>query len=156
MRRYQGGGSSLPVDLRRLSPVDAARLVEVALTLAASGVVVVARRGPFLVIHPRRRSPRALAVALRQAFADLGPTYVKLGQLIASSPGPFPEVLSDEFRGLLDQCPAEAPGRVRALVQRELGVPLDEVFKHFDEPRSLLPPSPRCTAPSSTAAGRSP
>ena len=38
-----------------------------------------------------------------QTFADLGPTYVKFGQIIASSPGAFGEHLSREFRGLLDR-----------------------------------------------------
>src|SRR5271156_1800210 len=40
-----------------------------------------------------------------QTFSDLGPTYVKFGQIIASSPGAFGEQLSREFRGLLDRVP---------------------------------------------------
>src|ERR1700727_1653330 len=42
---------------------------------------------------------------LPQTFADLGPTYVKFGQIIASSPGAFGEQLSREFRSLLDRVP---------------------------------------------------
>src|ERR1700731_4084532 len=43
-----------------------------------------------------------------QTFSDLGPTYVKFGQIIASSPGAFGEQLSREFRGLLDRAPPPA------------------------------------------------
>ena len=39
------------VDLRKLSPADAARLLEIVLSLARHGVVVVARRGPFLALR---------------------------------------------------------------------------------------------------------
>jgi predicted unusual protein kinase regulating ubiquinone biosynthesis (AarF/ABC1/UbiB family) len=92
------------VDLRKLSPADAARLLEIVLSLARHGVVVVARRGPFLALRLGRRAPRAIAVALRRSFADLGPAFVKFGQLIASSPGLFPTVLADEFRHLPRSC----------------------------------------------------
>ena len=53
-----------------------------------------AHRGPHAAARScctrgaSRRS--ALAVALRRSFADLGPTFIKLGQLVASSPGPVP------------------------------------------------------------------
>src|SRR6202000_778489 len=43
-----------------------------------------------------------------QTFSDLGPTYVKFGQIIASSPGAFGEQLSREFRGLLGRGPPAA------------------------------------------------
>ncbi|MHB1446929.1 MAG: ABC1 kinase family protein [Acidimicrobiales bacterium] len=69
---------------------------------------------------------------LRQAFADLGPTYVKLAQLIASSPGLFPEVLAEEFRSLLDEVPPIPLDQVRAVLAEELGAPPEEVFARFD------------------------
>ncbi|MDA8274055.1 MAG: AarF/UbiB family protein [Actinomycetota bacterium] len=121
------------VDLRRLSPRDARRLVDIVLTLARHGAFVVVRRGPFLVLRPRRQAPRAVAVALRRSFTDLGPTFVKFGQLIASSPGLFPEVLSNEFRRLLDRLPAEPPTRVRAVIEGELGAPVGDLFATFDD-----------------------
>lgn len=123
---------STTIDLRRLSPLDAARLGEVALALARHGLIAVARRGPVLVIHPGRLAPRTTAVALRRAFVDLGPTYVKLGQLIASSPGLFPTILSDEFRRLLDSVPPEPTARVRAIIEHDFGAPMDSLFSQFD------------------------
>jgi predicted unusual protein kinase regulating ubiquinone biosynthesis (AarF/ABC1/UbiB family) len=120
------------VDLRRLSPADATRLVEIVVTLARHGVVVVARRGPFIALRLRRHAPRAVAVALRHSFADLGPAFIKFGQLIASSPGLFPTVLADEFRHLLDRVPAEPARNVRRTIREDLGRPVREVFASFD------------------------
>jgi predicted unusual protein kinase regulating ubiquinone biosynthesis (AarF/ABC1/UbiB family) len=121
------------VDLRKLSPADGRRLLEVALTFARHGVLVVVRRGPYLVFGVRERAPRAIAIALRRSFADLGPTYVKFGQLVASSPGLFPAVLCDEFRHLLDHVPAESAKVVRRTVREDFGRPVREVFATFND-----------------------
>lgn len=120
-------------DLRGLAPADAARALEIAFTLARHGVIVVARRGPFLAIRPRRQASRALAVALRRSFVDLGPTFVKLGQLIASSPGLFPDTLSHEFRRLLDRVPPERTSTVRSIIERSFGRTIDDLFAEFDD-----------------------
>jgi ubiquinone biosynthesis protein len=68
-----------------------------------------------------------------QTFADLGPTYVKFGQIIASSPGAFGESLSREFRGLLDRVPPADPGQVHKLVTAELGGDPSELFAKWEE-----------------------
>ena len=123
------------IDLRRIAPTDVTRLIEILLTLARHGVLTVARRGPYLVMQPRDRAPRAMAVALRHSFAHLGPAFVKLGQLIASSPGLFPDVFSQEFRRLLDRVPPEPTHKVKAIIRKELGKPVEELFASFgDEP----------------------
>src|SRR6201990_3099021 len=70
---------------------------------------------------------------LPQTFADLGPTYVKFGQIIASSPGAFGEQLSREFRGLLDRVPPADTGQVHQLFAEELGRDPSELFASFDE-----------------------
>lgn len=124
--------TSASIDLRRLHPLDAARLGEIAVTFARRGVMIVVRRGPVIVLQPRRRTPRAMAVAVRQALADLGPTFIKLGQLIASSPGLFPATLSEELRKLLDDVPPEPPAKVRRIIERDLGDKVPRLFQHFD------------------------
>ena len=126
-----------PVEVEKLTistvrPSDAARLAEIVVVLARNGVLTVARRGGALVLRPRRQAPRALAVALRRSFADLGPTYVKFGQLVASSPGLFPAFLATELRRLLDSVPPEPVAMVRRVIERDLGQSIEELFADFD------------------------
>ena len=68
-----------------------------------------------------------------QTFADLGPTYVKFGQIIASSPGAFGEQMSREFRSLLDSVPPADTDEVHKLLAAELGADPSELFASFDE-----------------------
>lgn len=121
------------VPISAVKPGDAARLAEIVLALTRNGVLTVARRGGALALRPRHQAPRALAVALRRSFADLGPTYVKFGQIIASSPGLFPEFLATELRQLLDSVPPEPAPKVRRVVERDLGQSIDVLFADFDD-----------------------
>ena len=68
-----------------------------------------------------------------KTFADLGPTYVKFGQIIASSPGAFGEQLSREFRSLLDSVPPADTAQVHKLLAAELGADPSELFASFSE-----------------------
>ncbi len=70
---------------------------------------------------------------LRLAAEELGPTYIKLGQIISSGEGLFPVELVDEFKRCRDQVPAEPFSVVRRVVTEELTRPIDEVFASFDE-----------------------
>jgi predicted unusual protein kinase regulating ubiquinone biosynthesis (AarF/ABC1/UbiB family) len=74
----------------------------------------------------------ALARPLRKSFEDLGGTYMKFGQLVASSPGVFGEEFADEFRTCLDTGPVVPFETVRESIERDLGMPLHEAFSHFD------------------------
>jgi ubiquinone biosynthesis protein len=73
-----------------------------------------------------------LAHRLRVAAEGLGPTYIKLGQIISSGQGIFPPELVDEFAQLRDRVPAERFAVVREVVEGELGAPLTEVFSRFE------------------------
>jgi len=102
-------------------------------------VRVVARVGAALgvwAVGARRKGPptsrRDLSRRLRVAFAHLGPTYIKLGQIISGGEGLFPEELVAEFKLLRDRVPAEPFDVVREAVESELGRPLHEVFASFD------------------------
>ena len=69
---------------------------------------------------------------LRVAFEKLGPTYIKMGQIISSGEGIFPPELVKEFRLLRDRVPAEPFDTVRRTIEEDLGVPLEAVFAHID------------------------
>ncbi len=83
-------------------------------------------------LQGRAPSSQRAAHEVRATFEHLGPTYVKLGQLIASSPGVFTETLSTEFESLLDRVKPADPAQIRDLFVAELGAPPEDVFATFD------------------------
>jgi ubiquinone biosynthesis protein len=88
----------------------------------------------WLVFEYRRPGSRAgISRRLRQAFGHLGSSYVKLGQIISGGEGLFPDELVAEFKLLRDQVPPEPFDDVRAVVEVDLGGPLEELFAEFDE-----------------------
>jgi ubiquinone biosynthesis protein len=88
------------------------------------------------IVNKLPRSGRWQQKVLRelpQTFADLGPTYVKFGQIIASSPGAFGEQLSREFRSLLDRVPPADKDEVHKIFVDDLGAEPSDLFAEFDE-----------------------
>ncbi len=77
-------------------------------------------------------SKRDLARRLRVAAEHLGPSYIKLGQIVSSGRGVFPDELVEEFGLLRDRVPPEPYAAIRAVVEEDLGRPLGEVFASFD------------------------
>ncbi|MFO0696207.1 MAG: AarF/UbiB family protein [Polyangiales bacterium] len=70
---------------------------------------------------------------LRHAFEQLGPTYVKLAQLVASSEGVFPEPYCVEFRKCLDRVPPFPIEDVKATLREEIHENLEGVFSVLEE-----------------------
>ena len=65
---------------------------------------------------------------LRVAAERLGPTYIKLGQIVASGEGIFPPELVAEFKWCRDEVPAEPWAVVERVLAEDLRRPIDEVF----------------------------
>ncbi len=84
-----------------------------------------------------RRRGRSLATAASEGlvvgFEQLGPTFVKLGQLVASSPSLFPAPLADACLRTLDEVAPFPPATVRRRMTEELGRPPEDVFHSFDD-----------------------
>lgn len=79
---------------------------------------------------PRTSVPRA--VRLRQALEEMGPIFVKFGQVLSTRPDLLPEDIAEELAKLQDQVPP-FPGEVAcALVERALGGPLSQFFVEFE------------------------
>jgi len=70
---------------------------------------------------------------LRIAFEKLGPSFIKLGQVIASSPGLFPRRYSEEFQFCLDRVKPFPVPALKATIERELGKPLTTLFASFED-----------------------
>lgn len=103
-------------------------------------VVVGARLGTAIgawALLDRRQGGSAsragISRRIRVAAEHLGPTYIKLCQIISSGEGIFPPELVDEMKRCRDRVPAESFDVVREVVESELGRPLSEVFASFDE-----------------------
>ncbi|MFP6640160.1 MAG: AarF/UbiB family protein [Myxococcota bacterium] len=77
-------------------------------------------------------SRQGLSRRLREAFENLGSAYIKLGQIVSSGRGLFPEELVDEFKHCLDQVSPEPFSEVRRVVEEDLGCPLESVFETFE------------------------
>ena len=77
-------------------------------------------------------STSPLARRIRQALVELGPTFVKLGQVLSVRPDILPPDVIKELESLQDAVPSMGEEDVRAIVDEELGLPFDQVFAEFD------------------------
>lgn len=72
------------------------------------------------------------AQRVRLTIEQLGPTFIKLGQLAATRPDIFPAEYVVEFEKLLDAAPPVPSEQVRAVIQSELQAPVEQLFAAFD------------------------
>ncbi len=70
---------------------------------------------------------------LRLAFEELGPTFIKLGQILSTRPDLIPVDFIDELAKLQDDVPPFDFNAVIKIVETEFGVPPDKLFKSLDE-----------------------
>ena len=77
-----------------------------------------------------RPATREGAVQFREALEELGPTFLKLGQLLSSRPDLLPDVYIDELTKLVDDAPALPFGPLRQVIDEEVGL---EHFASIDE-----------------------
>jgi ubiquinone biosynthesis protein len=92
------------------------------------GALPAARFG--LAPGPARRT--AWSRALRLSFEDLGPAFVKLGQLISVRPDEFAEELVAEMRTMQDAVPALPTEAIRAVIVAEFSAQPEDLFATFD------------------------
>lgn len=78
--------------------------------------------------HP---SPRAKRV--RIALEELGPTFIKLGQMLSTRADIIPNDIFQELQRLQDKVPPVPAEKIKLEIERELKSSIDEVFMEFDE-----------------------
>lgn len=76
---------------------------------------------------------RSRPVHLREALEELGPAFVKLGQILSTRADLLPPAYIVELERLQDQVPSEPFDQIRQTVERELGTTIGEAFRRFDE-----------------------
>jgi ubiquinone biosynthesis protein len=73
-----------------------------------------------------------LGERIRRVLEDLGPTFVKLGQLASTRSDLLPEPIIAELVKLQDSVPPFSAETARSIVEQELDQPLDEIFEKFE------------------------
>ena len=78
-------------------------------------------------------SPSERGQRLREMLDELGPTFVKFGQLLSTRPDIVPPDIIVELRKLQDDVTPFPFSQVREVVEEELGDPIERLFVEFDE-----------------------
>ncbi|MFN3605392.1 MAG: ABC1 kinase family protein [Leptonema sp. (in: bacteria)] len=94
----------------------------------AHTLYVFSKKGINLISNRELLSPKLL----REAFEELGTTYIKLGQFIASAPSLFPEDYIIEFQKCLDQTEPIPFKIVEEVVKQEFQRPISSIFKEIN------------------------
>jgi len=75
----------------------------------------------------------SVAVRARLVAQDLGPTFIKLGQIASTRPDLLPADVIAELKKLQDDVPAVPFDDIKAAIERSLGAPLDRIYASFEE-----------------------
>jgi ubiquinone biosynthesis protein len=75
---------------------------------------------------------KSIAERLRKAFEELGPSFIKLAQILSSRPDLITKTYADEFKKLQDEVPPFSFEQVKAIVQEDLGHAPDVLFEYFN------------------------
>lgn len=79
-----------------------------------------------------QRNGKATPERLRLAIEELGPTFIKLGQILSTRGDLLPRPYLDELAKLQDAAPPIAAAQVRTILLAELGRPIEDVFADFE------------------------
>ncbi|KAM7264378.1 hypothetical protein ACFE04_002061 [Oxalis oulophora] len=81
----------------------------------------------------QRKRMKNTASWLRERVLQLGPTFIKLGQLSSTRSDIFPSEFVAELAKLQDRVPAFSSEKAKRFIENELGAPVDVLFKEFED-----------------------
>ena len=87
--------------------------------------------GKFKKLHAIDQEPAP--VRFRLALEELGPTFMKLGQVLSMRPDLVPPLWSEELANLQDSCPVVPWEEIKAELQKEYGDKIDSMFTSIEE-----------------------
>jgi ubiquinone biosynthesis protein len=70
-------------------------------------------------------------VRIRLMLEELGPSFIKLGQLMSVRADVFPPEYTEEFKKLQDSVPPVSYSSIKTVVEAELGAPIEDIFAEF-------------------------
>lgn len=117
---------------------DLGRLREITSVLARHGFGEFVQRAGLSGLVPMRRkdaedSQMSPASRIRCVLQELGPSFVKLGQIASTRPDLLPEDVITELSRLQDDVDPVPFDRMRAVIESQLGRQLEDVYTDFDE-----------------------
>ena len=121
-----------------VSEIGRAReIIAVAVKYGFNDWVTKSGMGKYLVSRKRLASIEKYSKweRMRMAIEELGPTFIKFGQILADRPDVVPEGLREELRKLQDEAVPMPDEEALAEIERELDRPVSEVFKDFSPTR---------------------
>lgn len=108
------------------------------LVFTLAGILyLLGRLGTLLFVWPGSRRARAVGHlrgwTLRQVMTTCGATFIKMGQVMSTRPDLFSPQVIAQLERLQDRLPPFSFRRARKTLEAELGKPIDQVFREFDE-----------------------
>ena len=96
---------------------------------------IVAKLGLSDLLHLRKRVTRAQSTPVRllQTIEELGPTFVKFGQILSTRPDLLPTEYISELSKLQDTAEEVEIEEIKSIIAADLGRPVEEVYASFDE-----------------------
>ena len=82
---------------------------------------------------PDDGASREKAVAFRKRLVELGPAYIKLGQILSTRPDLIPPIYVEELEHLQDSVPPMSFDDVERCIEEELGAKINKLFSSFEE-----------------------
>jgi len=91
--------------------------------------------GLQMISRRRREKIETLSRAerVRMAFEELGPTFIKMGQILSTRPDLLPVEFIRQLSKLQDDVPPFSFELARENIEKELGLPLEQVYQEFEE-----------------------
>lgn len=113
------------------------RYREIALALVRNGFGYLVHELGFpdsfpLIGRNQNAAARTRGERIRQTLEELGPTYVKVGQIASTRPDLLPADIIAELEKLQDKVPPFPYGEAVTIIEEELGGKLDELFRRFE------------------------
>lgn len=99
----------------------------------ASSALKVLKANKLKDEEERKIASTAAAEFIRDGLVKLGPTFVKLGQVLSTRTDIFSAEYINVLKTLQDDVPGFSGARARAIIAKELGKPVDQVFQQFED-----------------------
>ncbi|MDQ3033916.1 MAG: AarF/ABC1/UbiB kinase family protein [Myxococcota bacterium] len=88
--------------------------------------------GSLVVGKAETRANQSVGERVRLVIQDLGPSFVKLGQIVSTRPDLVPPDVITELKKLQDQVPPVPYEQIKQQIETDLSAPIDQLFEHID------------------------